>query len=274
MLTVIIEMNYMEPGNNSPSLSGELTKLMAGGPMPEAQNWLLFKEMLGTGPLRQSLLEMLYLGVLKEDTEIQIIDGEEIRQPIMRIARLPDEKRICEICKRVRNDYKWESCNGIERVKDIKGTTRTVGKVHKRVDTKWLNWKPPLNDRGFPVIINSIMSNVHQAMSTANLKKNFDSIGVSRGLAADIDEMIYEHDTGDEDTWAGDGAHFTRAWRTHLETTIASNINAVLTRSDLGKLLERLTQSTQRRELDVDRGGGGSQGSGGIVDKIGQYFTK
>jgi len=251
--------------SNQPPISSELAKLLMPNEGNQEQNWLLFKEILDSRKhLETTLLQLLYSATLKEDEQTtDVPDGaggtRQRRRPFVRIARLPDESKICPECKEIRDDYKWASCDNIK-----------LHKNKQKVPTAWLNWKPLLNDVGFTSVTQAVLTNVNVILSTANMDKGFKGINYGLGIGADIDEMIYEHPE-----WQGEGAKFTRSFRTLLESTVALNVASVLSRSLEGRLIDRITQSTQVRETLVRGLGEGRQKSeGGMLSKIGQWFTQ
>jgi hypothetical protein len=293
-----------EPG--VAGLSPELIKLLSSSEGSTESNWIIFKEILDTRKdLQETLLQLLYSSTLKEDERVT---PEGRRIPITRLARLPDEKRICPKCKAIKDDYLWEMCNPKEEVqrdlrlseleldslkkriaqdktkgieadvltkyrveeleKKIRSLRATKPKHSDSVATLWLNWKPPLSDVGFSKVLNAILTSVNKNLRLGNLKADANIINYALGIAGDVDEMIVEHPE-----WQCEGAKFTRSERVMLESTIAQNIRAALSMGLGAILLERLTQNTQRRELTTSGEFAGGKKDDGILGKLGKWIT-
>lgn len=196
----------------------------------------LFSDMLDSKKhLYTTLLRILFSSDIVERTiyKKKTVMGKEKYSPqqVLAVQHLPDEKRYCPKCNEIKDNPDWEYCK-----KDS-------------VRTKWLHWRPVLNETGFDSVINYILANTNTILSTGNLSEKFDTTKYAIEIAGSVDEMMLEN----FQDWCNKEAPITRAMRENIELTIAINVKSILTRSTKSKMIDIVGKSTIVQESITNR---------------------
>jgi hypothetical protein len=294
------------------NLSAELASIAAkSGPnSPTLFQNSFWREILNTkDDARINLMELLFAStVVDDEVTVQTPKGPQ-RKPIKRLAKIPDEKRQCPRCKRIKEDYQWEYCNPpLERDLELLGYEKQLNDIEAEINfarekqlavnpyvelrkidlikrcekmakdalphdepeqTVWLNWKPKLTQEGMSGVIGYIMANVGMTFSTGNLEKKKSNMTL---YALGIGTDVDEV-IFEHPNWKYPGVRITRAEHTLIQSTVAKLVQTVLSRSDDGQVLDLVGTNHESKEIQVSgaRNMGGKDK--GPLDKIGEYLT-
>jgi len=221
--------------------------------------------LLDEQPIREALLSIFFSAtygtrevVVEKPDPMDPEKSIKVHEKKKDILRLPNDKRICPVCKKIVNDPDWAVCSGDNN-------------SHKAVATQWYQWKPFLTQQGFSEISQYILTHTAPLFSTTRISNKGARIQDDAvTLAQKVAELIFIN----KDAWCT-VEYIPEQKYTLIETTVYRLVESTASRSLDGATLDKiLAQWNVREDISpIPLPQPQHRNKGGIVDTINSIFS-